>query len=311
MNTKCIVSGIAALALSALLFTACSNENDPTPTISSQYVTVAPTVTGEVITKAGSSYGQTGDKLYLYYNTAGNATPDQYADFRYDGAIWNLGTNTMKWATIHEAATSTGASTIPFYATAPVVAPVTGTPTKVETDQSITDNYKNSDLLVAYKSITKAGAPTGYTALSIDLKHALAKLTIEVNAKALEDAVINSVTIKDAVADYTVSYNPSEATPATTDVDGSNKTNIKPLQSGSVFSAVLPVQNIQKANGITIVIAVGEKTFIYQPEAAISLQQGKNTTLKLRLNGTGVVLGDVTVSDWGTGDTKDDNIAAD
>ena len=51
MRTKQIVSGTAALALSALLFTACNNENDPTPAISSKYVTIVPTVTGEVITK--------------------------------------------------------------------------------------------------------------------------------------------------------------------------------------------------------------------------------------------------------------------
>ncbi len=87
MRTKQIVSGTAALALSALLFTACNNENDPTPAISSKYVTIVPTVTGEVITKASSSYGQTGDQLYLYYNTAGNTATGQYADFRYDGAI--------------------------------------------------------------------------------------------------------------------------------------------------------------------------------------------------------------------------------
>ena len=74
-------------------------------------------------------------------------------------------------------------------------------------DRSTADHYKQSDLLVAYKSITKAEDATKYTALSLDLKQALAKLTIEVNAKAIEDAVINLVTIKDAVADYTVTYN--------------------------------------------------------------------------------------------------------
>lgn len=305
MRTKRILSGTAALALSALLFTACNNESDPTPAISSEYVAIAPTVTGEVITKAGNSYGQTGDKLYLYYNTAGNATTDQHADFRYDGSIWDLGTDKMKWATLHAVATDA----LPFYATAPVAAP-TGT-TQVETDQSTAENYKNSDLLVAYTSIAKAGTATGYTALSLDLKHALAKLTIEVNAKAIDNPVIKSVTIKDAVADYTVAYNSSDANPATTTVSGVTKTEIKPLANGSIFSAVLPVQTIQKTNGITIVIAVEEKTFTYQPTEAINLLQGKNTTLKLRLNGTGVVLGDVTVSDWGEGDTQSGNIAAD
>lgn len=305
MRTKRILSGTAAFALSALLFTACNNESDPTPAISSEYVTIAPTVTGEVITKAGNSYGQTGDKLYLYYNTAGNNTADQHADFRYDGAIWDLGTDKMKWATLHAAA---GAN-LPFYATAPIAAP-TGA-TKVEADQSTAENYNSSDLLVAYTSIAKAGAATGYTALSLDLKHALAKLTIEVNAKAIDNPVIKSVTIKDAITDYTVAYNSSDANPATTTVSGATKTEIKPLANGSIFSVVLPVQAIQKTNGITIVIAIGDKTFTYQPTDAINLLQGKNTTLKLRLNGTGVVLGDVTVSDWGEGDTQSGNITAD
>lgn len=304
MRTKQIVSGTAALALSALLFTACNNENDPTPAISSKYVTIVPTVTGEVITKASSSYGQTGDQLYLYYNTAGNTATGQYADFRYDGAIWDLGADKMKWATIHAAATGS----IPFYATAPVAAPTTA---KVETNQSTADKYKNSDLLVAYTSIAKAASDDKYTALSLDLKHALAKLTIEVNATAIDNPVIKSVTIKDAIADYTVTYNGSDLTPATTTVSGSNKVNIKPLADRSVFSAVLPVQTIQDVNGITIVIEVGNATFTYKPATAINLIQGKNSTLKLRLNGEGVILGDVSVSDWGTGDIKNDNITAD
>lgn len=102
------------------------------------------------------------------------------------------------------------------------------------------DKYKNSDLLVAYTSIAKAASDDKYTALSLDLKHALAKLTIEVNATAIDNPVIKSVTIKDAIADYTVVYNGSDVTPATTTVSGSNKVNIKPLADRSVFSAVLP-----------------------------------------------------------------------
>lgn len=305
MKTRSLVSGTAALALSALLFTSCSNEDDPVPAISSQYVTIAPSVSGEVITRAGSAYGENGDKLYLYYNTAGSTTANQFADFRYDGTIWDLGTTKMKWSTLHEAASGN----LPFYATAPVIAPTTAT--KVETDQSTTTGYKNSDLLVAYKEIAKADNATKYTALDIDMKHVLAKLTIEVNAKAIEDAVINSVTIKDAIPDYTVAYSKSEDTPATTTVYGSDKTEIKPLPNGTVYSAVLPEQAIKKTDGIIIVISVNDKTFTYQPKDAINLKQGKNTTLKLRLSGEGVALGDVTVSEWGEGDTTQGNIEED
>ncbi|WP_455639442.1 fimbrillin family protein [Parabacteroides sp.] len=305
MKTKSLVSGTAALALSALLFTSCSSEDDPTPAISSQYVTIAPSISDEVITKAGSAYGETGDKLYLYYNTAGNTTADQFADFRYDGTIWDLGITKMKWTTLHDAVSG---NSIPFYATAPVQAPTTVT--KVEADQSSTAGYKNSDLLVAYKAVAKA-TDGKYNALDIDMKHVLAKLTIDVNAKAIEDAVINSVTIKDAVLGYKVTYSSSEDTPATTKVDGNTTAEIKPLVNGTVYSAVLPAQAIQKTAGITIIISVNDKTFTYQPTDAINLQQGKNTTLKLRLSGTGVALGDVTVSEWGEGDTTSGNIEED
>lgn len=305
MKTRNLVSGTAALALSALLFTSCSNEDDPVPAISSQYVTIAPSVSGEVITRAGSAYGEDGDKLYLYYNTAGNNTENQSADFRNDGTIWDLGTTKMKWSDLHSAASGN----LPFYATAPVIAPTTAT--KVETDQSSTAGYKKSDLLVAYKEIAKAGDGK-YNALDIDMKHVLAKLTIEVNAKAIDGATINSVTIKGAVPDYTVAYSSSEVTPAiTTTVNGSDKAEIKPLQNGTVYSAVLPEQAIKKTDGITIVISVKDKTFTYQPTEAINLQQGKNTTLKLRLSGEGVALGDVTVSEWGKGDTTQGNIEED
>lgn len=306
MKTRSLVSGTAALALSALLFTSCSNEDDPVPAISSQYVTIAPSVSGEVITRAGSAYGETGDKLYLYYNTAGNDNSDQFADFRYDGTIWDLGTTKMKWSDLHSAAASN--PTLPFYATAPIQAPTTAA--KVEADQSSTAGYKNSDLLVAYKAVAKA-TDGKYNALDIDMKHVLAKLTIDVNAKAIEDAVINSVTIKNAVLDYKVTYSSSEVTPATTTADGSDKVEIKPLQNGTVYSAVLPEQAIKKTDGIIIIISVNDKTFTYQPTDAINLQQGKNTTLKLRLSGEGVALGDVTVSEWGKGDTTQGNIEED
>ncbi|RGP11524.1 fimbrillin family protein [Parabacteroides gordonii] len=305
MKTRSLVSGTAALALSALLFTSCSNEDDPVPAISSQYVTIAPSVSGEVITRAGSAYGEDGDKLYLYYNTAGNNTDNQSADFHYDGTIWDLGTTKMKWSDLHSAASGN----LPFYATAPVIAPTTAT--KVETDQSSTAGYKKSDLLVAYKEIAKAGDATKYTALDIDMKHVLAKLTIEVNAKAIEQATINSVTIRGAVPDYTVTYSKSEDIPATTKAVDGNITDIKPQVNGTIYSVVLPEQAIQKTDGFTIVISVKDKTFTYQPTDAINLQQGKNTTLKLRLSGEGVALGDVTVSDWGKGDTTQGNIEED
>ncbi|MCS2892926.1 fimbrillin family protein [Parabacteroides faecis] len=305
MKTKKLVSGITALALGILSFTACNNEDTPTPSVSNEYVTIEPSVSGEVITKAGGSYGQTGDKLYLYYNTAGNTTTAQYADFRYDGTIWDLGANKMKWSTLHNATTS---NTISFYATTPALA---STSAAVKTDQSTASGYKSSDLLVAYKGIAKAASETKYTALSIDLKHALAKLTIEVNAKAIENAIINSVIVKDVVADYSVAYNASEDTPATTTVSGDNKADIKPLVNGNLFNAVLPAQTIQKTDGITIVITVNNQTYTYAPTQAVNLLQGKNTTLKLRLAGTGVILGDVTISDWGNGDTTKDNIEAD
>ena len=309
MKTRSLVSGTAALALSALLFTSCSNEDDPVPAISSQYVTIAPSVSGEVITRAGSAYGENGDKLYLYYNTAGSTTANQFADFRYDGTIWDLGTTKMKWSTLHEVASGN----LSFYATAPVIAPTTAT--KVETDQSTTTGYKNSDLLVAYKEIAKADNATKYTALDIDMKHVLAKLTIEVNAKAIDGATINSVTIKGAVPDYTVTYSKSEDIPATTKAVDGNITDIKPQVNGTIYSVVLPEQAIKKTDGITIVISVNDsndsKTFTYQPTEAINLQQGKNTTLKLRLSGEGVALGDVTVSEWGKGDTTQGNIEED
>ena len=314
MRTSKVLGNLSTLALSALLFTACSNDDTLSPVANSAYVTVAPSVSGEVITKAGSAYGQNGDKLYLYYETAGSSTANQYADFRYDGTIWDLGTHSMKWTDL---VTAAGAGNpIKFYATAPIQAPTAAT--AIEADQSIAANYKNSDLLVAYKEVAQISEGSGsYSALAIDLKHVLAKLTIEVNAKAVENATIQSVVIKDAIAAYTVSYTGSENAPATTAVEGSDKKEIKPLvdPSGSTFTSILPAQAIQKADGINVVITVfdGSKaqTFTYQPDNAVTLLQGKNTTLKLRLAGTGVILGSVTVSDWDNGETAEDNIEAD
>lgn len=310
MKTKSFLSGTAALALSALLFTSCNNDDTPELAISSEYVTIAPSVTGEVMTKTDVAYGQQHDKLYLYYNEAGNNTANQSADFRFDGSIWDLGTKKMKWTTLHEAATQANVDKLNFYATAPIPAPTTAT--SVEADQSSTANYINSDLLVAFKSVNK-GATAKYDALPITLKHVLAKLTIEINAKALENATISTVTIKDAITAYTISYSPASDKPATTKVDGSSKTDVTPLlANNSVYTAILPAQAIQKTDGITINITTGDgKSFTYQPADAINLLQGKNTTLKLRLAGEGVILGTVELTEWGDGGTTEGNIDAD
>lgn len=308
MKTKSFLSGTAALALSALLFTSCNNDDTPELAISSEYVTIAPSVTGEVMTKADNvAYGKENDKLYLYYKTAGNNATDQSADFVFDGSIWDLGTNKMKWSTLHNAETGNALS---FYATAPIQAPTAAT--SVEADQSSKTNYINSDLLVAYQSVAKASKPQ-YDALPITLKHVLAKLTIEINAKALGDnAIINSVTIKDAIVDYTTNYYPTAANPATT-TKGTDKKDVTPLPANSsVYTAILPAQAIKATDGITIKIATGDgKSFTYQPADAINLLQGKNTTLKLRLNGEGVVLGTVELTEWEEAKPTEGNINAD
>lgn len=311
MKTKSFLSGTAALALSALLFTSCNNDDTPELAISSEYVTIAPSVTGEVMTKTDVAYGQQNDQLYLYYNTAGNNTADQSADFRFDGSIWDLGTKKMKWTTLHDAATQANVDKLYFYATAPIPAPTTAT--SVEADQSSTANYINSDLLVAFKSVNK-GATAKYDALPITLKHVLAKLTIEINAKALgEGATISKVTIKDAITAYTTKYSPASGTPAAITVNGNDKKDVTPLPvNNSVYTAILPAQAIQKTNGITINIVTGDgKSFTYQPADAINLLQGKNTTLKLRLAGEGVILGTVELTEWGDGGTTEGNIDAD
>lgn len=309
MKTKSFLSGTAALALSALLFTSCNNDDTPEPAISSEYVTIAPSVTGEVMTRANVAYGQQNDQLYLYYNTAGNSTPDQFADFRFEGSIWDLGTKKMKWSTLHDAAT--GANELKFFATAPIPAPTSAT--SVKTNQSNADDYIKSDLLVAYHEIAKQDDKK-YTALPITLKHVLAKLTIEINAKALGDnATISTVTIKDAITAYTIKYNSTSNAPATTAVNGSTKEDVTPLPvNNSVYTAILPAQAIKVTDGITINIATGDgQSFTYQPAEAINLLQGKNTTLRLRLNGEGVVLGTVNVTDWEDGTTTEGNINAD
>lgn len=217
----------------------------------------------------------------------------------------------MKWTTLHNTATQANVDKLNFYATAPIPAPTTAT--NVEANQSNAADYIKSDLLVAYHEIAKQDDKK-YTALPITLKHELAKLTIEINAKALgEGATISKVTIKDAITAYTTKYSPASGTPAATTADGSDKKDVTPLPvNNSVYTAILPAQAIQETNGITINIATGDgQSFTYQPTDAINLLQGKNTTLKLRLAGEGVILGTVELTEWGDGGTTEGNIDAD
>lgn len=158
-------------------------------------------------------------------------------------------------------------------------------------------------------------AYTANTALKSNVnlvfKHMLTKLTVKVDMKdvASGSTIAVAAVINNAVKDYTINYTepaPTADIPATV-TTGATITNITPQTvkgTGNTvreFSAILPVQDIQKGKAVVkITITQGDTnyTYTYQPDDALSLTQGKETTLTLTVKGTVVLPGTIQVTDW-------------
>lgn len=285
--------------------TACTENEDITPGKKTP-VGITAALTGEVVTKAEKAYApDTDTKIYLYYKNGANTTETEKAIYTYSSGKWNTAdvsmhsTDCIFWDDLAQVEGS-----YPFFAISPVDVPTT----EVQTNQSTEANLIKSDLLMAYTANTALKSN-----VNLVFKHMLTKLTVKVDMKdvASGSTIAVAAVINNAVKDYTVNYTepaPTADIPATVTI-GTSRTNITPQTvkgTGNVvreFSAILPVQDIQKGKAVVkITITQGDTnyTYTYQPEPddALSLKQGKETTLTLTVKGTVVLPGTIQVTDW-------------
>lgn len=302
-----------ALSLSCCLaaLTACVGEETEVFPPEKQPVGISATITGEVTTKAEPDYKPASDtKIYMYYKNGGNTTTGEKGIYTYNGGKWNAANELLNagdrifWDDLVAVS-----GKYPFFAVSPKdVSTLTG----VAVDQSDATNFANADLLMAYSEVT-----TRQAKVPLIFKHMLAKLTVKVDMNAVTTTISNTtVSIKNAIKDYSVAYTgigvPSATTPATITTSSTEKTAFTPYKINAestdkipVYSVILPAQAISSAaakveTAITISGSSGTEDLVYTyaPTEATTLANGKNTILTLTVNGTVLELSDIKVTDW-------------
>lgn len=312
MKAKQIINTVLSLSCCIAILTACTEAENEIQPGKKASVGIDASITGEVVTKADPSYAPlNGNKtIYMYYKNGNNTAGNEKGIYTYAGG-WNAAgseTDCIFWDDLVAID-----SKYPFFAVAPKDL-ANKVEEAVEVNQSTLDNFTNSDLLMAYTDATvKQGQ------VSLNFKHMLAKLTVKVKVDAVSSFSSSSVSIQNAIKEYTVNYTSSAPTtdkPATVAVKtGATPTaaltpyteNTEDGGKTQVYSIILPAQEIS-TSGVkiktSVVIGSGttETNAYTYPSAGRSdkviLANGTHTTVTLTINGTTVELNSVTVSDW-------------
>lgn len=206
----------SALFIGCLLAAApsCSTEDDNLPKEKTP-VGITATLTGEVETKAESAYAPTaGDKkIYVYYKDGANTATDEKGIYDYKDS-WKSADQLTKaddcifWDDLVPVN-----SKYPFFAVSPIDTDKK-TAGAVQANQTIDNDFINSDLLMAYTEVEGASKMKN---VSLTFKHMLSKLTIKVKVGAISSFNSSAVTIQNAKKDYTINYTsptPSATVPA-------------------------------------------------------------------------------------------------
>lgn len=312
---------ILALAVAALCFTACTNEDN----ISQDFLADTPiklnVSVDEPTTRAGYSNAELpeGFLLAVYHKLE-----DQTVDDKYSYEVWAKkvgdswktykpdetlkgGTDeevTMLWANMKDkvdvmAFTNLGTITIP-------------------TDQTSDDQLKQADVL--YMPSTQY-TPTEKS-IQVNLQHAMSKinLTIELGSefeftedicKKITDVKIDGSSVSGDLASggiYDVSGDPTPITPLYTGETAFSKEAGKITKASATYEAILIPQTIENGK-FTVSFKVEGKLYewAYNNEAGLTLAPNTAYTLKLIAGDDKVQPASFSVAEWGKGNGDGEN----
>ena len=181
----------------------------------------------------------------------------------------------------------------------------------VETDQTLDNNKRLSDLLYSHKS---SATPNSTVQLAFD--HLLAKITVKLdldNSKGIESSELNNATVtltniqpKATLSNASLTGNLGKTTTTGDRTTISAGKITSSISSGDVIgSAIVPLQNFGGGKGsdsennvITITLAHPDsRSFSYMPATPVALSAGKEYTYTLRIIGNKIT-GSLSVSDF-------------
>lgn len=311
---------ILALAVAALSFTACSNEDN----ISQDYLADTPiklnVSVDEPTTRAGYSNEDkpTGFALNVLHDIYGydkynyrvwaKKVGDSWKTYKLDEETFG-GTDeevTMLWANMNDkvdvtAFTNLGTITIP-------------------TDQTSDDQLKEADVL--YMPFTPYTPTPTERSINVNLQHAMSKinLTIELGSefeftedicKKITDVKIDGSSVSGDLASsgiYDVSGDPTPITPLYTGETAFSKEAGKITKASATYEAILIPQTIESGN-FTVSFKVDGKLYewAYNNEAGLALAPNTAYTLKLIAGDDKVQPVSFSVAAWGKGNEDGEN----
>lgn len=262
-----------------------------------KYITVSSGIgnMSRVTTKDdGTQQFEAGDKISVYAWTGSSEVAPAVADRVVDNAINTLGAD-GKWTAQPQMLWKDQATTHFFAAVYPSTEASISDLTKLSYKLDAT-NQTSNDLLVA-TSLDGVKAQNNPVQLKFD--HVMAKLIVNLQYRNQFGGTptVRSLVIQNAASDASVNFLTKAVTVAT-DAARADQSLIATKANEQYESIVVPQSGISK-----IVITIGDKQYIYTHTSDIKLESGKSTIVNLIVGRDEITLGDVSIGDWGEGDT--------
>lgn len=292
------------MLLGLMILASCSSETDlrDNPLLLTNQVRFTSTIGAvEVSTRVTGTNWDTGDAIGVYALNAGQAIPDGV--YGKDNAKFT----TPDAATTAEFTAATAEDQIAYPKDGSKLDFVAYYPYTVEVDDyqlpidvSVQTNSAIIDYLysdnVKGKSILDESA-------TLNFKHKLSQLIININGAAFDNLSSLTAVVKDMKVDGSLDLKDGAVTP------GSTVGDITPQLNSDKTVATAIVVPGQDMKDITVEFTLDGVKFVWQPEAQ-ALESGKKYSYNIRLTKDGVVLDKVgaTITDWEDGYIGTDDI---
>ena len=155
-----------------------------------------------------------------------------------------------------------------------------------------------SDLLVAVNTDGISYNADERQTVPLTFTHVMAKLIVNLQYRSQFGGTptVKSLVIQNAASDASVNFLTKAVTVAT-DAARADQSLIATKANEQYESIVVPQSGITK-----IAITIGEKQYIYTHTSDIKLESGKYTVVNLIVGRDEIILGDVSIDEWGEGD---------
>ncbi len=293
MRTKTYLFALMAMALT---LGSCSDNESGIGGEASKYITVSTTIGNMTRVATDENGGQKfveGDEISVYAWTGDAIVAPETSERVVNNAINKLtngswvSTPQMLWKNNRDKHYFIG-----VYPTAAISDLTAGEYTLDVTKQEA------SDLLVAVNTDGISYNADEQQTVPLTFTHVMSKLIVNLQYRNQFGGTptVKSLVIQNAVSDASVNFLTKTVTIAT-DAARADQSLLATKANEKYESIVIPQNGISK-----IVITIGDKQYIYTHPSDIKLESGKYTVVNLIVGRDEIILGDVSIDEWGEGD---------